>query len=244
MSNRRPPQARLRSIKSVASLSTAGSSESQWVRLRSYAAACRSPRAGVSGNLRRSCARRLAQRQRTRQPGHHPRAVIAALKDAGYLHIPEGRRDATTPAEPSAATASISTEADIHGTRRSPGRVGGPQEVSTDPQAHVPCRHLARTAIGRAGTTIGRFPPGVSIAGEIVRVETPVIGQRRAATPAQQGRTPGGHDHGGMSPRAWRTNPKRHVHAGRSRELAMIMGVVYLGGGGTNPRPSRPGPLV
>ena len=25
--------------------------------------------------------------------------VIAALKDAGYLHIPEGRRDDTTPAE-------------------------------------------------------------------------------------------------------------------------------------------------
>jgi hypothetical protein len=26
-------------------------------------------------------------------------AVIAAPKDAGYLHIPEGRRDHTTPAE-------------------------------------------------------------------------------------------------------------------------------------------------
>ncbi len=26
-------------------------------------------------------------------------AVIAALKDASYLHIPEGRRDHTTPAE-------------------------------------------------------------------------------------------------------------------------------------------------
>ena len=26
-------------------------------------------------------------------------AVIAALKDAGYLHVPEGRRDHTTPAE-------------------------------------------------------------------------------------------------------------------------------------------------
>jgi hypothetical protein len=38
--------------------------------------------------------------------GHRPAnlatiraAVIAALKDAGYLHIPEGRRDHTTPAE-------------------------------------------------------------------------------------------------------------------------------------------------
>ena len=27
------------------------------------------------------------------------RAVIAALKDAGYLHIPEGRRDHNPPAE-------------------------------------------------------------------------------------------------------------------------------------------------
>jgi hypothetical protein len=26
-------------------------------------------------------------------------AVIAAVKDAGYVHIPEGRRDHTTPAE-------------------------------------------------------------------------------------------------------------------------------------------------
>ena len=26
-------------------------------------------------------------------------AVTAAIKDAGYLHIPEGRRDHTTPAE-------------------------------------------------------------------------------------------------------------------------------------------------
>jgi hypothetical protein len=47
-------------------------------------------------------------------------AIIAALKDAGYLHIPEGRRDHTTPAEPSASTASIRTKTDIHGTRRSP----------------------------------------------------------------------------------------------------------------------------
>jgi len=26
-------------------------------------------------------------------------AITAAIKDAGYLHIPEGRRDHTTPAE-------------------------------------------------------------------------------------------------------------------------------------------------
>ena len=39
----------------------------------------------------------------------------------GCLHIPEGRRDHTTPAEPSASAASIRADADIHGTRRSPG---------------------------------------------------------------------------------------------------------------------------
>jgi hypothetical protein len=26
-------------------------------------------------------------------------AIIPAIKDAGYLHVPEGRRDLTTPAE-------------------------------------------------------------------------------------------------------------------------------------------------
>jgi hypothetical protein len=26
-------------------------------------------------------------------------AIIAAIKDVGYLHVPEGRRDHTTPAE-------------------------------------------------------------------------------------------------------------------------------------------------
>ena len=26
-------------------------------------------------------------------------AIISAIKDAGYLHVPEGRRDHTTPAE-------------------------------------------------------------------------------------------------------------------------------------------------
>ena len=26
-------------------------------------------------------------------------AIIAAIKDAGYLHVPEGRRDHTAPAE-------------------------------------------------------------------------------------------------------------------------------------------------
>jgi hypothetical protein len=32
-------------------------------------------------------------------PGDHPRRHHRGLKDAGYLHIPEGRRDHTTPAE-------------------------------------------------------------------------------------------------------------------------------------------------
>jgi hypothetical protein len=31
--------------------------------------------------------------------GRFRAAVIAAIKDAAYLHIPEGRRDHTTPAE-------------------------------------------------------------------------------------------------------------------------------------------------
>jgi predicted transposase YbfD/YdcC len=47
-------------------------------------------------------------------------AVTAAIKDAGHLHIPEGR-DRTTPPKPSTSTASIRQKRDIHGTRRSPG---------------------------------------------------------------------------------------------------------------------------
>ena len=47
-------------------------------------------------------------------------AVITAIKNAGFLHIPEGRRDHTTPPKPSPSTASIKTDADIHGTRRNP----------------------------------------------------------------------------------------------------------------------------
>ena len=51
------------------------------------------------GNLRRSCARRLAERQRAANLATIRAAAIAALKDDGYLHIPEGRHDHTTPAE-------------------------------------------------------------------------------------------------------------------------------------------------
>jgi hypothetical protein len=63
----------------------------------------------------------------TGRPVPGPRDVllkvrVAAIKDAGYLHVPEGRRDHTTPPKPSASTASIRTNADIHGTRRSPAR--------------------------------------------------------------------------------------------------------------------------
>jgi hypothetical protein len=50
-------------------------------------------------------------------------AVIAAPKDAGYLHIPKAGATIPTP-KPSASTASIRTEADIHGTRRSPALKG------------------------------------------------------------------------------------------------------------------------
>jgi hypothetical protein len=37
-------------------------------------------------------------------------------------------------------------------------------------------------------------------------------------------------------------NPNRHIHAGRAREWAMIMGVAHLEGGRTSPptRPARP----
>lgn len=51
-----------------------------------------------------------------------------------------------------------------------------------------------------------------------------------------------GHDHGRLPRRYGRTNPKRHVHANRSRERAMIMGVLPVGGGRTNPptQPARP----
>jgi hypothetical protein len=52
-------------------------------------------------------------------------AIIAALRDVGYLHIPEGRRDHTTPPKPSASTASIRTQTDIHRTRRSPAYPAG-----------------------------------------------------------------------------------------------------------------------
>ncbi len=48
------------------------------------------------------------------------------------------------------------------------------------------------------------------------------------ATPAWQGRKPGSHDHGRLSQRHGTPNPKRHVHAGRSRELTMITGLSYL----------------
>ena len=64
--------------------------------------------------------RRQPHRQRSRQPGHHPRGRHRGPQRCGYLHIPQGR--ATTPAQPkpSAFTGSIRTDADIHGTRRSP----------------------------------------------------------------------------------------------------------------------------
>jgi predicted transposase YbfD/YdcC len=48
-------------------------------------------------------------------------AIIAALKDAGYLHIPEGRRDHTTPAETLRLHGLDQEETDTHRTCQSPG---------------------------------------------------------------------------------------------------------------------------
>jgi hypothetical protein len=65
--------------------------------------------------------------RRHRRTGSGPAnlaTIRAAIKDAGYLHVPEARRDHSTPPKPSGSTASIRTDADIHGTRRSPD---GPQ---------------------------------------------------------------------------------------------------------------------
>jgi hypothetical protein len=44
-------------------------------------------------------------------------AIIAAIKDAGYLHVPKAGATTPPPPKPSASTASIRTETDIHGTR-------------------------------------------------------------------------------------------------------------------------------
>ena len=51
-------------------------------------------------------------------------AVIAAIKDAGYLHVPKAAATTPPPPKPSTSTASIRTETHIHGTRRSPGAPG------------------------------------------------------------------------------------------------------------------------
>ena len=56
------------------------------------------------------------------------------------------------------------------------------------------------------------------------------------ATPACQGRRPGGHDHGGVSPGHGTPNPKRHVHAGSSCKLAMITEVPPVGHGAPSPK--------
>ena len=61
-------------------------------------------------------------------------AIIAAIKDAGYLHVPEGRRDHTTPPRPSASTASIKTRTgtfSAHADRPAPP--GGGQFVFCEP---------------------------------------------------------------------------------------------------------------
>jgi 3-keto-5-aminohexanoate cleavage enzyme len=53
-------------------------------------------------------------------PGDYPRRHHRGLKDAVYLHAPEGRRDHTTPAEALTSMASAKTQTDNSGTRWSP----------------------------------------------------------------------------------------------------------------------------
>jgi hypothetical protein len=52
------------------------------------------------------------------------RAVIAAIKQVGHLHVPKAGATIPPRLKPSASTASIRTDVDIHGTRRSPGQEG------------------------------------------------------------------------------------------------------------------------
>ena len=54
---------------------------------------------GVSGNLHARVPAVSLDRSGPTNLATIRAAVIAALKDAGYLHIPEGRRDHTTPAD-------------------------------------------------------------------------------------------------------------------------------------------------
>ena len=81
-------------------------------------------------------------------------AIIAAIKDAGYLHVPEGRRDHTTPAEALRLHALDygRTETDIHGTRRSPGQV--PRASLTHPLGKVllPARRIFPSGCCKSGT--------------------------------------------------------------------------------------------
>ena len=74
-------------------------------------------------------------------------AVITAIKDAGYLHVPEGRRDHTPTPKPSTSTASIRTETDIHGTRRSPGG------AATRCRVVSPGRRAGRWRLGTGSST-------------------------------------------------------------------------------------------
>ena len=61
-------------------------------------------------------------------------AITTAIKDAGYLQSPKAA--ATTPPwpRPSAFTASIRANADIHGTRRSPGGDRTPENCGSGPE--------------------------------------------------------------------------------------------------------------
>jgi hypothetical protein len=72
-------------------------------------------------------------------------AVIAAIKDAGYLHIPEGRRDHTTPPKPFASTVSNSGALSLNSTIAFRG-LGRPGRVSFDRLSDPPWRSGSRRA--------------------------------------------------------------------------------------------------
>jgi hypothetical protein len=69
--------------------------------------------------------------------------IIAALKDAGYMHIPKAAATTPPPPKPSASTALIRTDADIHGTRRSPASPGprSPGSFCGRPVDHLAAEH-------------------------------------------------------------------------------------------------------
>jgi hypothetical protein len=62
----------------------------------------------------------ISARETRRGRAETPHPEGRSRQPPGLPRLPPGRRDHTTPPKPSASTASIRTETDIHGTRRSP----------------------------------------------------------------------------------------------------------------------------